>query len=221
MTVSPVLDAAGRRRSPATSPPITRDVRRATRGCATPRTRRPWRNHRDHAPDRRRSPWLHAARADRRAVARRAAHSGSDCARRARPRPPASVAAGAQRGRSAPRDRHGHLGLGAAATVARRARRAADRPAVLRHRTGRPAGGRGRARTCASSSAARAQAGVRRRFAPHQLRHAHAVELAREGMAVNVIQRQLGTPASARPASTCMASIPKRSSPRYTPGARR
>jgi integrase/recombinase XerD len=35
-------------------------------------------------------------------------------------------------------------------------------------------------------------AGVRRRFAPHQLRHAHAVELAREGIAVNIIQRQLG-----------------------------
>ena len=37
-----------------------------------------------------------------------------------------------------------------------------------------------------------AYAGVRRRFAPHQLRHAHAVELAREGVALNVIQRQLG-----------------------------
>src|ERR671930_219788 len=36
------------------------------------------------------------------------------------------------------------------------------------------------------------QAGVRRRFAPHQLRHAHAIELAREGVALNVIQRQLG-----------------------------
>jgi len=36
------------------------------------------------------------------------------------------------------------------------------------------------------------QAGVRRRFAPHQLRHAHAVELAREGVPLNVIQRQLG-----------------------------
>jgi integrase/recombinase XerD len=36
------------------------------------------------------------------------------------------------------------------------------------------------------------RAGVRRRFAPHQLRHAHAVELAREGVPVNVIQRQLG-----------------------------
>ena len=37
-----------------------------------------------------------------------------------------------------------------------------------------------------------ADAGVRRRFAPHQLRHAHAVELAREGVVVNIIQRQLG-----------------------------
>jgi integrase/recombinase XerD len=35
-------------------------------------------------------------------------------------------------------------------------------------------------------------AGVRRRFAPHQLRHAHAVEFAREGVAVNIIQSQLG-----------------------------
>jgi site-specific recombinase XerD len=37
-----------------------------------------------------------------------------------------------------------------------------------------------------------AHAGVQRRFAPHQLRHSHAVELAREGVALNVIQRQLG-----------------------------
>jgi site-specific recombinase XerD len=36
------------------------------------------------------------------------------------------------------------------------------------------------------------QARVRRRFAPHQLRHAHAVELAREGVPLIVIQRQLG-----------------------------
>jgi site-specific recombinase XerD len=35
-------------------------------------------------------------------------------------------------------------------------------------------------------------AGVRRRFAPHQLSHAHAVELAREGVPLIVIQRQLG-----------------------------
>src|SRR5215216_2392669 len=36
------------------------------------------------------------------------------------------------------------------------------------------------------------EAGVRRRFAPHQLRHAHAVEMARERVPLIVIQRQLG-----------------------------
>ncbi len=40
--------------------------------------------------------------------------------------------------------------------------------------------------------AAAARAGVRRRFAPHQLRHAHAVEMSREGVSLLVIQRQLG-----------------------------
>ena len=50
-----------------------------------------------------------------------------------------------------------------------------------------------------SAAAARVQlrraavdAGVRRRFAPHQLRHAHAVEMAHEGVPVVVIQHQLG-----------------------------
>lgn len=37
-----------------------------------------------------------------------------------------------------------------------------------------------------------ASAGVRRRFAPHQLRHSHAVEMAHEGVPLVVIQRQLG-----------------------------
>jgi site-specific recombinase XerD len=37
-----------------------------------------------------------------------------------------------------------------------------------------------------------AHACVRRRIAPHQLRHAHALELAREGVPLNIIQRQLG-----------------------------
>lgn len=35
-------------------------------------------------------------------------------------------------------------------------------------------------------------AGVRRRFTPHQLRHAHAVGMSREGIPLLVIQRQLG-----------------------------
>jgi site-specific recombinase XerD len=39
---------------------------------------------------------------------------------------------------------------------------------------------------------AAAAAGARRRFAPHQLRHAHAVEMAHEGVPLIVIQRQLG-----------------------------
>lgn len=39
---------------------------------------------------------------------------------------------------------------------------------------------------------AAAVAGVRRRFAPHQLRHAHAIEMAHEGTPLVVIQRQLG-----------------------------
>ena len=52
-----------------------------------------------------------------------------------------------------------------------------------------------------AADAARAQLGrvaakacVRRRFAPHQLRHAHAVELAHEGVPLNVIQRQFEHP---------------------------
>jgi site-specific recombinase XerD len=50
-----------------------------------------------------------------------------------------------------------------------------------------------------SASAARAElhhlalnAGIRRRFAPHQLRHSHAVELLHEGIPLPLIQRQLG-----------------------------
>ena len=65
-----------------------------------------------------------------------------------------------------------------------------------------------------------AQAGIRRRFAPHQLRHAHAVELAREGVPLNGSSASSGTPTSARPAST-RASTPRRSSPPCTPGVRR
>jgi site-specific recombinase XerD len=48
----------------------------------------------------------------------------------------------------------------------------------------------GSARKQLARTAARAR--VRRRFAPHQFRHAHAVEMAHEGMPLVVIQRQLG-----------------------------
>ncbi len=54
--------------------------------------------------------------------------------------------------------------------------------------------GRGWSQTGARAELRRlaSQAGVRRRFAPHQLRHAHAVEMAREGVPLPVIQRQPG-----------------------------
>jgi site-specific recombinase XerD len=55
-------------------------------------------------------------------------------------------------------------------------------------------------------------AGVRRRFAPHQLRHAHAVELAREGVALIVKSSSANsaTATSASPASTSKASTTPR-----------
>jgi hypothetical protein len=59
-------------------------------------------------------------------------------------------------------------------------------------------------------------AGVRRRFAPHQLRHAHAVEMACEGVPLVVIQRQLGTRTSASPAFTSKGSTAARSSIPFT-----
>jgi integrase len=77
-----------------------------------------------------------------------------------------------------------------------------------------------------SGAAARAElrrtavaAGVRRRFTPHQLRRAHAVEMAREGVPLIVIQRQLGHSNSASPRSTCRASTTPRSSKSSTPTA--
>jgi Phage integrase family len=77
---------------------------------------------------------------------------------------------------------------------------AADMPvgAVTGAGCGRQHGGRERAaaeRTHISAPPLRrvaSKTGVRRRLALHQLRHAHAVELAHEGVPLNVIQRQLG-----------------------------
>jgi site-specific recombinase XerD len=69
---------------------------------------------------------------------------------------------------------------------------AAGRATVLRaqRRHARAAvGGRRRPHRAARR---RPEAGVRRRFAPHPLHHAHAVEMAREGVPLIVIQRQLG-----------------------------
>ena len=59
-----------------------------------------------------------------------------------------------------------------------------------------------------------ARAGVRRRFAPHQLRHAHALELAREGVPLNIIQRQLGHTNLGTTSIYLQGIDPRRSSPR-------
>jgi hypothetical protein len=56
------------------------------------------------------------------------------------------------------------------------------------------------------------RAGVGHRFAPHRLCHAHAVVVAREGVRLNVIHRQLGHTTSASPRCTWKASTMPRSS---------
>ena len=79
-----------------------------------------------------------------------------------------------------------------------------------------------------SASAARielsrvaSEAGVRRRFAPHQLRHAHTVELLHEGIPLPLIQRQLGHSYLSTTGAYSKGSIPRRSSRPSTRGARR
>ena len=64
-------------------------------------------------------------------------------------------------------------------------------------------------------------AGVRRRLAPHQLRHAHAVEMLREGVPLVVIQRHSGMPTSGSRPCTCVASITPRSCTPSTNARRR
>ena len=68
---------------------------------------------------------------------------------------------------------------------------------------------------------AAADAGVRRRFAPHQLRHADAVEMAREGVPLIVIQRQLGHSNLGITSINLQGSTAPRSSTPSTPAARR
>jgi integrase len=53
-----------------------------------------------------------------------------------------------------------------------------------------------------------ATAGVRRRIAPHQLRHAHTVELVKEGTSLAVVQRQLGH-ANLQVTSIYLRSLPQ------------
>ena len=74
-----------------------------------------------------------------------------------------------------------------------------------------PTCGRPWSAAAARSELRHEQAGVRRRFAPQQLRHADAVEMAREGVPLIVIQRQLGH-TNLGITSTCKGSTTPRSS---------
>jgi integrase len=222
MTVPVLLDSAGRRRSPATMPGYHAG-RPPRQGHAVPRRPADGRgDRRRHAPHGRGSTWVAASRDDRRALARRSAHSRSPRAGRIRPRPAPRVAARPQRqGRQAPRSRDGRVGLGAPAPMAHCTARAAHRAAVLHHR--RATRGRPWSSAAVRSQLRRltARAGVRRRFAPHQLRHAHALELAREGVTLNIIQRQLGHAKLGTTSIYLQGTTPRRSSPPCAHAGRR
>ena len=204
MTVPTALDAAGRRRSPATLPGYHAGRPPRNKGQlypADPPTVE------EIIAVMRRSPRRSPAGADRRALARRAPRPGGARAGRARPRCTAGVAARAPRqGWPSARDRHGRLGLGAAVALARRPGRAAGRAAVLHHRRAhswpvlvelrgpgrvpsacRP--GRSAAAFCAASAAPR----PRRRACPPKAWRSTSSSASS------------ATPTSARPASTCRA----------------
>ena len=192
MTVLSVLDAAGRRRSTATlpgyhagRPPRNKGIRYP----ADPPTLDEIVSVMRHTSDDRHG-WR--VRGDgRRLVARRATHPGGAGALRAQPRPPARIDSRPPRQGRPSREvgmdewRWEHLRPW---LNARTELPVGPLLCIIDGPTrGRPWSGaavRGEFRSLA------ARAGVRRRFAPHQLRH--ALELAREGVPLNIIQRQLG-----------------------------
>ena len=116
----------------------------------------------------------------------------------------------AGQGRQAPRGRDGRLGLGAASPV--------DRPgvptgrrALLRDRRTHPRARLvGRPRSAPSCAALAAQAGVRRRFAPHQLRHATRSRWRARASRSTSSSASSATPTSASPRSTSRGSTAPR-----------
>ena len=129
--------------------------------------------------------------ADRRAVARRPADPrGARFAEADLDRRRGSLLCGAARAGVAARS-PSTTGHGNSSRPGSGARRAPGRTTVCVATRPR-VGGRGPPLPPARAPTRRREAGVRRRFAPHQLRHAHAVEMAREGVPLIVIQRQLG-----------------------------
>jgi integrase len=194
MSAFQLLDAAGRRRSPATVPGF--HAGRPPRNKGVPLSARSPEgggDHRRYAPGGRVRPRATSSRTDRRALAGRTPGRRGDGADRARSRPRPRLAArppgqGGKR-RDVGMDSWGFEQL---------------RPWLAR-RVEMPVGtlfcvidGQTRGRPWTPAAARNqlcriaAKAGARRRFAPHQLRHAHAVEMARERVPLNVIQRQLG-----------------------------
>ena len=186
-----LLDCAARRRSLATLSRFHRG-RVAEQGSAVSAGPAAGRgDHRCHASGRRSRRRPPPASADRAALARRTTNqrSARPPGERSRQRP-RRRARPAWKGRQATRGWNGPLGMGAARSLARVALPVGALFCVLRGPTRglpcAPAVIRGQLRRVAQA------AGVRRRFAPHQLRHAHAVEMSREGIPLLVIQRQLG-----------------------------
>ena len=192
MHSTPLLDRAGRRRSPATTSTFHQGVAPGNKGFRYPpdppsveeivavmRSRR-WPRGRP------------AARRDRWAVARRAADQRGALAQRNRPRPErGALLVSSRQRRQTPRGRDGPLGMVTAHTMARAADRSSGWATLLRRsRTdARPAVRPGRDPTAAArdrrfggcASAVRAASTAPR-----------AVEMSREGMSPIVIQRQLG-----------------------------
>ena len=189
-----LLDRAGRRRSPATKPGFHAGRSPANKGLrypADPPHRRG--DHRHDARGWRGRARPAAPRAGGDALASWLTDSGSAFARGVRPRPATRVADRSPReGRTASRVGMDAWGLAAAAAVAQDTRGASGRRSVLHRHRNDPRTTLGERRgACRPASNGRPS---RRAppLAPHHLRHAHAVEMAHEGVPLVVIQRQLG-----------------------------
>jgi hypothetical protein len=194
MTGSALLDAAGRRRSPATMPGFHCGRPPGNKGLQYPAD--PPTVEEIVAVMRCAGDSAHGLRtlgAGCTALARRSTHHRGAERRRERPRcrsrkhpyPPGQE-------RQATRARHGCLGVAQLSVWF--AVRVDMRVGALLCVIDGPTQGRPWSATAARATLRElaVAAGVRRRFAPHRLRHAHAVEMAREGIPLNVIQRQLG-----------------------------
>ena len=188
-----LLDIAGRRRSPATLPASHAGRPPTTTACAIRQTHPPWRRSSPSSRRWRRRRGRQTPRADRRALARRPTGQRGPRPSGERPRPKEGRSPGpAWQRRQAPRGRNGPLGLGSTGPLAHIALRASGRRAVLHPARPNPRAALGARRRPQSTPRGSRSCWSGRCFAPHQLRHAHAVEMSREGVPLLVIQRQLG-----------------------------